>query len=186
MWVVQYGSVYEKKPSLIELRDNLKAHYKNFNGSDIEVLYTRTFDYFPRFNMTAASKGYHWDLYDMQGKLNLYFIGGGCSFESVHNVIGYNNLLLDHMPMPAKNCSALWWVSNKLICFLKIFGTIIHLIPISVIICKIYYTHTLVLLNIWTELLSNFFSWFSHMRRELVTQITPRGWIFWVMIFFIT
>ena len=106
MWVFQYGSIGEKQPSLYELRDNLKAHYKNFNGSDIEVLYTRTFDYFPRFTMQAARNGYHWDLYDMQGNLNLYFIGGGCSFESVHNVIGYNNLLLDHMPMPAKNCAA--------------------------------------------------------------------------------
>ena len=37
------------------------------------------------------------------------------------------------------------------------------------------------LLYIWTELLPIF----SHMRRELGTQITPRGWIFWTMIFII-
>ena len=39
-------------------------------------------------------------------------------------------------------------------------------------------------LYIWTELLPNFFGWSAHMRQELGTQITPRGWIFWTMIFY--
>ena len=39
-------------------------------------------------------------------------------------------------------------------------------------------------LYIWTELLPNFFLWSAHMRRELGTQITPRGWIFWTIIFY--
>ena len=40
------------------------------------------------------------------------------------------------------------------------------------------------LLNIWTELLSISFSRFSHMKREIGTQITPWGWIFWTIIFY--
>ena len=39
------------------------------------------------------------------------------------------------------------------------------------------------ILNIWTELLP-IFSWSAHMRRELGTQILPREWIFWTMIFY--
>ena len=37
------------------------------------------------------------------------------------------------------------------------------------------------LLYIWTELLSIFL---ADMRRELGTQITPWGWIFWTLIFY--
>ena len=39
-------------------------------------------------------------------------------------------------------------------------------------------------LYIWTELLSIFFSWYSHMRWQLGTKITPQGLIFWTMIFY--
>eukprot|EP00093_Oithona_nana_P004323 04323.XXX_83947_85710_1 [CDS] Oithona nana genome sequencing. len=78
----QYGSVYEKKPSLKELKDKLVSHYEAFNAKDIEVLYTKPFDYFPRWGMEEASQGYHWDLLDIQGQHNIAYIGGGCSFES--------------------------------------------------------------------------------------------------------
>ena len=100
----QYGSVYEKKPTLKELKDKLIKHYKGFKAKDIEVLYTRTFDYFPRWGKKEAAKGYHWDLLDIQGKYNVAYIGGGCSFESTHNVIGYNKLLLDHLTKPLDTC----------------------------------------------------------------------------------
>ena len=45
-----------------------------------------------------------------------------------------------------------------------------------------WFTHGL--LTIWTELLSIFFGWSAHMRRELGTQITPWGWIIWTMILY--
>ena len=47
---------------------------------------------------------------------------------------------------------------------------------------RYFFRVNLGLLNIWTELLSISFSWFSHMRREIGTQITPWGWIFWTII----
>ena len=40
------------------------------------------------------------------------------------------------------------------------------------------------LLYIWAELMSIFFWWSAHMRRELGTQITPQGWIFWTKFFY--
>ena len=97
----QYGNS-SSKPSLDALRTNLVNHYQKFDFQDIEVLYTRTFDYFPRWNVEETSQGYHWDLYDLQGKNNLWFIGGGLSFESVHNVMAYNQLLIDRMK--SKHC----------------------------------------------------------------------------------
>ena len=97
----QYGNS-SSKPSLDTLRTNLVKHYQDFDFQDIEVLYTRTFDYFPRWNVEETSLGYHWDLYDLQGKNNLWFIGGGLSFESVHNVMAYNQLLIDRMK--SKHC----------------------------------------------------------------------------------
>ena len=44
-----------------------------------------------------AAKGRHWDLYETQGIENLWIIGGGTSFESVTNVMGYNQLLIEKM-----------------------------------------------------------------------------------------
>ena len=44
-----------------------------------------------------AAKGRHWDLYENQGIENLWIIGGGTSFESVKNVMGYNQLLIEKM-----------------------------------------------------------------------------------------
>ena len=102
----QYGSVYENKPSLKELKDKLVSHYEGFKATDIEVLYTKPFDYFPRWGLKEAGQGYHWDLLDIQGKHNIAYIGGGCSFESTHNVIGYNKLLLDHMTVALDTCGS--------------------------------------------------------------------------------
>ena len=100
----QYGSVYESKPSLKELKDKLVSHYEAFNASNVEVLYTRPWDYFPRWGMKEAGQGMHWDLLDIQGLQNIAYIGGGCSFESIHNVFGYNKLLLDHMSASKETC----------------------------------------------------------------------------------
>ena len=93
----QYSSINEPKPTLKDTRDALVQHYQGFGAQNIDVLCTRIFQWFPRWIQEDMSLGYHWDMYDHQGQANLWFIGGGLSFESLHNVIGYNNLLIDHM-----------------------------------------------------------------------------------------
>ena len=60
--------------------------------------------YFPRWNFYGASKGYHWDMIDIQGERNVWFIGGGVSFESVKSVMEYNRLLLSIMKHPKHHC----------------------------------------------------------------------------------
>ena len=93
---LQYGNK-TSQPSVYELQSELKSHYQKFGAKDVEVLYTRTYDYFPRWNEDETGMGYHWDMYDLQGQNNIWFIGGGMVFESCHHIIGYNQLLLANM-----------------------------------------------------------------------------------------
>ena len=92
----QYSSISQPEPSLKEVRESLVQHYQRFGADQIDILYTRMFEWFPRWSSYHTSLGYHWDMYEHQGEANLWFIGGGLSFESLHNVIGYNNLLLEN------------------------------------------------------------------------------------------
>lgn len=82
---------------LEETKDILINHYQDFNAADIEILHTWNVPYAPRFSMEDTAKGYHWDMYEKQGENNLWVLGGAFSFESTHNVVGYNQLLLQNM-----------------------------------------------------------------------------------------
>ena len=93
----QCSSINQPQASLKDIRDTLVHHYQGFGAQNIDILYTRMFEWFPRWSPEQTSLGYHWDMYEQQGQANLWFIGGGLSFESLHNIIGYNNLLIDHM-----------------------------------------------------------------------------------------
>ena len=61
-------------------------------------------EYMPRWDMEYAENGAHWNLFDMQGKHNVWFVGGGCVCEGVNSVMGYNQLLLSKMQNLNNNC----------------------------------------------------------------------------------
>ena len=85
-------------PSIYDTQQKLREHYSSgFGSEDLEILQTFAVEYQPKWGIRDAAKGYHWDLYDYQGKNNLWIIGGGCSFDSTANVVGYNQLLLENM-----------------------------------------------------------------------------------------
>ncbi|XP_061179495.1 uncharacterized protein LOC133188129 [Saccostrea echinata] len=50
--------------------------------------------YFPRFPPREADRGYLWDVLDMQGQFNTWYIGSSVCFESMESVIEYNNLIM--------------------------------------------------------------------------------------------
>ena len=50
--------------------------------------------YFPQWTVEDVDQGYHWSMFDMQGKDNIWFTGGGLSWDSVKSCMEYNNLLL--------------------------------------------------------------------------------------------
>ena len=69
------------------------------------------------------------------------------------------------------------------ICFL------FHTVAKTLYFCTLSISWDILLLYAWTSLYMDgtavkFFWWSAHMRRELGTQITPRGWICWTMIFY--
>lgn len=51
--------------------------------------------YFPHFPQEALQAGAPWKLFDLQGKQGMLFAGSSCCFESVLDVMAYNNLLID-------------------------------------------------------------------------------------------
>jgi len=95
--VIQLGreAVSEKA-----LNDILINHYQqNFNATDIEVLMTLTWEYFPRWSPADLNTGRHWDVFNMQGRGRTWFAGSSVSFESVKSVLEYNSLLLKQAGM---------------------------------------------------------------------------------------
>ena len=81
-------------PSIYDTQQKIRDHYAGFGAEDLEILQTFTYDYQPKWGIADTGKGYHWDLYDYQGKDNLWIIGGGCIFDSTATTVGYNQLLL--------------------------------------------------------------------------------------------
>merc|ERR1712215_452064 len=73
----------------------LTSHYKDgFNASDVEILQTISWKYFPRWTPHEVNSGQHWKVLDIQGLKSTWYIGSSVSFESVKSVLEYNNLIL--------------------------------------------------------------------------------------------
>lgn len=54
-------------------------------------------DYFWHFDNEALKKRAPWRIFDLQGKRGLIFAGSSCCFESVLDVLAYNDRLFDHL-----------------------------------------------------------------------------------------
>ena len=81
-----------------ELNNILDTHYREgFNASQVEIIKTMPWSYFPRWSPAEAVQGRHWQVFDMQGTGNMWYGGSSVSFESAKSVINYNNLLLRQM-----------------------------------------------------------------------------------------
>jgi hypothetical protein len=52
--------------------------------------------YFPHFPQAAVQEGAPWKLLELQGKQGMFFAGSSCCFESVLDVMAYNDLLLEN------------------------------------------------------------------------------------------
>lgn len=54
-------------------------------------------DYFWHFDNTAIKARAPWRIFELQGKRGLIFAGSSCCFESVLDVLAYNDRLFDHL-----------------------------------------------------------------------------------------
>ena len=76
----------------------IKEHYKNgFGASSIEFLDTKSWDYFYKWTPEELEKGYHWEVFNIQGLQRTWYTGASVSFESIKSVMDYNELLLNQM-----------------------------------------------------------------------------------------
>ncbi|XP_062601043.1 uncharacterized protein LOC134262689 [Saccostrea cucullata] len=79
----------------IMIQSKLVSHLKKFRKSNPRVLeQTKWGYYFPRFSGEDIARGYIWDVLDMQGQFNTWYIGSSVCFESMESVLEYNNLLM--------------------------------------------------------------------------------------------
>ena len=98
VYVVQMG---RDRPGRKNVNNILDTHYREgFNASQVEILNTVSWSYFPRWSPAEAAQGRHWQVFDMQGSNNMWYGGSSVSFESVKSVLEYNNLLLRQMKDP--------------------------------------------------------------------------------------
>jgi len=89
------GCVGQKSSNERIVKKNIIAHYTALNATDIEFLNIKAWKYFPRWSPEVLSAGAHWDIFDMQGKGNMWMAGSSFVFESVLSVLEYNNLLIN-------------------------------------------------------------------------------------------
>jgi hypothetical protein len=64
---------------------------------DVEVVKRRAYAYFYHFDADGLEKKYPWEILRMQGLNRTLYTGCSVSFESVNDLVAYNNLLLDHV-----------------------------------------------------------------------------------------
>jgi len=88
------GCVAQKTSNERIVKENIVAHYTALNATNIEFLNIKAWKYFPRWSPELVNAGAHWDIFDMQGKGNMWLAGSSFVFESVFSVLEYNNLLI--------------------------------------------------------------------------------------------
>ena len=57
------------------------------------------FSFFPHWEDTLV--GYHWNLYHIQGRDAIWFVGAPAAFDSVEAVFDYNHLILGNVEREA-------------------------------------------------------------------------------------
>ncbi|RHY53326.1 hypothetical protein DYB34_010651, partial [Aphanomyces astaci] len=60
-------------------------------------------NYFPRFTPAGLKKGLLWKIWDIQGQRKTTWIGSSVSFESVLDVVVYNNNLIQYVNVAAES-----------------------------------------------------------------------------------
>ncbi|KAF0714339.1 Aste57867_3916 [Aphanomyces stellatus] len=75
----------------------LRADLKRAGLTDTRLHTTRPFNYFPRFTPEGLKAGLPWKIWDVQGQHQTTWIGSSVCFESVLDVVTYNNNLIQRV-----------------------------------------------------------------------------------------
>lgn len=77
-----------------KLKDRLLQDLEVQRVTNVKVLEQFAWPYFHHFPQSAIQAGMPWDLLDLQGSHKTWWLGASASFESVHDVTNYNNMIL--------------------------------------------------------------------------------------------
>ena len=84
-----------KKMPKAKARQIVMRHYvEGFHATHLEFIHTKEWEYFYKWSPEDLQKGNHWKVFNMQGRHGIWYAGASVSFESVKDVMEYNNLLL--------------------------------------------------------------------------------------------
>ena len=76
-------------------QDIIRKHYmEGFGATDVQFIHTKEWEYFYKWSPEELVKGYHWKVFNIQGRHGIWYAGASVSFESVKDVMEYNNLLI--------------------------------------------------------------------------------------------
>ncbi|KAF0718094.1 Aste57867_1900 [Aphanomyces stellatus] len=81
----------------IKMKSSLWLDLRKAGLPSPSVWGTFSFNYFPRFNATGLKKGLPWKIWDIQGDRRTTWIGSSVCFESVLDVVTYNNNLIQRV-----------------------------------------------------------------------------------------
>lgn len=82
------------------LNDTFNQHFKRRLGvEDINVIKSKSWNYFPRFSVEKTAEGILWKIIENQGKEKTWYIGSSVIFESTKSVLEYNRLMMRRMEM---------------------------------------------------------------------------------------
>jgi len=84
-----------KDGELESAQKSLVADLTALGVENVETDVAKAWDYFPHWNQSYIAKKSPWRMLAIQGENRTWHLGNVASFESVSNVLHYNNLLLD-------------------------------------------------------------------------------------------
>ncbi|RHZ14924.1 hypothetical protein DYB26_006268 [Aphanomyces astaci] len=93
----QYYSHPLDKVNSTASKAQLDADLKLAGIKNVEVTTQLHTNYFPRFTPAGLKKGLLWKIWDIQGQRKTTWIGSSVSFESVLDVVVYNNNLIQYV-----------------------------------------------------------------------------------------
>ena len=84
-------------------REIVRKHYMDgFGATRLEFNHTKEWEYFYKWSPEELEKGNHWKVFNLQGKHGIWYSGASVSFESVKDVMEYNNLLIRQSEQSSK------------------------------------------------------------------------------------
>ncbi|KAK3106395.1 hypothetical protein FSP39_019106 [Pinctada imbricata] len=101
--IYQLGRLDPKIPFVMRDAENkLWRHMRDKQRIPYSVVARLICPYFTRFSVRDMDRGFIWDVLDLQGQRNTWYIGGSVTFDSAGAVIQYNNKLLRHYVPPQR------------------------------------------------------------------------------------